>query len=672
MFTKPRVLIVDDEIAWRSDHAETVEELGYQPVIAEGQGDKLIADAKRKCEEMRCHVTIVDLRLRNNTDPKDISGIDEIVSRLPIPNHIIVSGYPDSDQTDTLRTKYKNLYFVSKARAAERLPSKLKELVKSKSSIERNLKVELQPSINHKFKEFCDYLTIDEESVKDILTELDTTAIACELLPIDASPATPSVTLNRNSFVCRMRIQGNLEKEFIIKIARSEKIEIENVNYRSFIEKGLQNERRYASIASIGEDSGVVLSYQIGGIRFNKVVNAQTFSYIYCQSSIADEIWRNKIKKIIDSYTEGWSHYKTKDFKSDSGVGLKLENESLLNIYLKVWDKGKVNPIDLDDKNSNNTIFEARLKKKCQTESKILEHRGYKDKFKNLLFNPLIWLRDCQNHLKSKNNIYTQITHGDLWGENLFVGDEDAAIVIDFERTGRGYELQDFVQLEFDILTRLIALDHKDEEDWRLLHHLYTAIISNNDLTQDVAFKSPNNEIKKAIFAVNAIRNAARNCANDQKKDTQQYLYAMLLNCAFRATIDTPKADFEWLDNEKQQIFSTVWLNERYRALLLGALIINKITAKKIWPPHDWPQYQSLSIREALIEGGVLSQVSMEIVERICFQVGFDHENLSGSIPLAKLRDLYQKAKNQFEGVDLSTLLQELKNIYPTYDWRSD
>ncbi len=79
---------------------------------------------------------------------------------------------------------------------------------------------------------------------------------------------------------------------------------------------------------------------------------------------------------------------------------------------------------------------------------------------------------DCLNPLSgSKRNIveneagdlsivdltYEAVTHGDLHGDNLLIDSRKNAWVIDFERSGEGHVLQDFIELESDILNRLEA-----------------------------------------------------------------------------------------------------------------------------------------------------------------------------------------------------------------------
>ena len=98
--------------------------------------------------------------------------------------------------------------------------------------------------------------------------------------------------------------------------------------------------------------------------------------------------------------------------------------------------------------------------------------------------------------------------------------------MIDFERTGHGPELQDFVLLEVDILTRLTQGLTANKR-----YKLYHALLSPNSF-QKVTITDPNLEFTKAIQSANIIRQIV------QTKITgpsfQNYLWGLLLISLFR------------------------------------------------------------------------------------------------------------------------------------------
>ena len=53
-------------------------------------------------------------------------------------------------------------------------------------------------------------------------------------------------------------------------------------------------------------------------------------------------------------------------------------------------------------------------------------------------------------------------THGDLHADNVYADQHGRTCIIDYEKSGPGYILRDFVELETDIRLRLLPLKAKD------------------------------------------------------------------------------------------------------------------------------------------------------------------------------------------------------------------
>src|SRR5262245_18463900 len=60
---RPRVLIVEDDEQTRAEFKELLQLWGYTPVVAEGWGAELVADATRLGWASRCHIALIDIRL---------------------------------------------------------------------------------------------------------------------------------------------------------------------------------------------------------------------------------------------------------------------------------------------------------------------------------------------------------------------------------------------------------------------------------------------------------------------------------------------------------------------------------------------------------------------------------------------------------------------------------
>ena len=142
-------------------------------------------------------------------------------------------------------------------------------------------------------------------------------------------------------------------------------------------------------------------------------------------------------------------------------------------------------------------------------------------------------------------------THGDLHGDNLFV-DGEHAWAIDFERTGPGHILRDFVELEADIVTRLTLLP---DEDPGLLRDFVIAMAAPDELSATLLAARrvwENPETRKALDVIGALRKLAHELTGCS--DTQEYLWGLLLDalvcgCAgterFAATETCPGAQFD-------------------------------------------------------------------------------------------------------------------------------
>jgi hypothetical protein len=159
------------------------------------------------------------------------------------------------------------------------------------------------------------------------------------------------------------------------------------------------------------------------------------------------------------------------------------------------------------------------------------------------------------------------ITHGDLHGDNLLV-DDTHAWVIDFERAGMGHILRDFVELEIDILTRLIPNDVGLLDIFKLS----VALVNTprfDSKTESHTFWLDHEETIKAFKVISGLRKIAQEITH--YTSFQEYLWGLLLDSIFTSTLNT--------DNKLQQ----------NRAILFGSVICTRLrTWDQKWPPKEW------------------------------------------------------------------------------------
>jgi hypothetical protein len=112
------------------------------------------------------------------------------------------------------------------------------------------------------------------------------------------------------------------------------------------------------------------------------------------------------------------------------------------------------------------------------------------------------------------------VTHGILHGDNLLVDDSGNTWAIDFERSGERHILQDFIELEADIINRLEAYNQNIASFYKLcLTVIGQSTLQEFDL-HEMERRGP--DVKKALQAISVLRTLAGQCTGIL--DVRQYL----------------------------------------------------------------------------------------------------------------------------------------------------
>ncbi|NJO84270.1 MAG: response regulator [Blastochloris sp.] len=78
-----RVIVIDNDIAARERWIQTLQLWNYHVFSTEGVGSRLIEHAKEYARRYRCHLALVDLRLIDDQDLHDRSGLELIPDLTP-------------------------------------------------------------------------------------------------------------------------------------------------------------------------------------------------------------------------------------------------------------------------------------------------------------------------------------------------------------------------------------------------------------------------------------------------------------------------------------------------------------------------------------------------------------------------------------------------------------
>jgi hypothetical protein len=322
----------------------------------------------------------------------------------------------------------------------------------------------------------------------------------------------------------------------VVKLARAKKIEIEVDRYERFIS------RRLAGNFTARLERNVVL-WDIGGALYSYVgdFDVKTFSRYYQEEPIED------IKDCLDSFfTVAWGrHYEKRQAQ---------QNISLFDLYSNVWGDW----------------YEKRVKK--FTSETPLKNMGI---YKRLnLPEPIAWFRrkiaeTSSQDLSLAEKTYVAVTHGDLHGDNLLIDSKRNAWVIDFERSGEGHILQDFIELEADIINRLEA----HNEDLSSYYQMCLIVAKQTQIKglEESEMECRDAGIRKALQTISILRSLALQCT--EITDARQYLLGLLFNTIFRATIAHDEHD----------------RSRQSRALLLASIFSHRLDHwDDPWPPEEW------------------------------------------------------------------------------------
>jgi hypothetical protein len=167
------------------------------------------------------------------------------------------------------------------------------------------------------------------------------------------------------------------------------------------------------------------------------------------------------------------------------------------------------------------------------------------------------------------------VTHGDLHADNLLMDDTRYCWVVDFERTGKGHALQDFIELESDIINRIACA----RDVFPSFYHFCMTIAGSHTLGDPLPV-SPflaDGETRKLLEVISVIRRLAVQCTDIT--DFRQYLLGLYFNTIFRATITSQE------QKQKKEL-------KDLRAWMLAGILCQRLAFwEEPWPPREWTKF---------------------------------------------------------------------------------
>lgn len=556
-----RVLIVDNDPEVCCDHRTNLRKWGYEPVVAEGIGDTLIEDAIEKAHSKCCIVALVDMRLRDDHDKRDISGLS-LIPLLKPTRAIVVSGKGDRKTATEALTTYGAVNFAGKEEGPRALKQKIESLLE-----------ELCPSINVQWPQ-----SVERETVLQQL-ELESTdtphyVLECLLRKVYAvrgeGPAVAQLVLRPlnehystddditsllRSVVLVAQRRGDDGRWFqdeIVKLASERQITAELNAYRNYVSPHIRPTRS----ARIEDSENASILWRLGAIRYTDVAdgNAKPFRIWYRRNTTLTAWLQSSLEHLFQRTLSPWH-------QENQG---ERNNRNLYAYYTGVW----------------NTL-----------EEKLADHpkRGKPVFIPDTpipLTNPIDWVQRNRAYCDFVS-YWEALSHGDMHSDNFFVKENGNTYILDYERSGPGHYLRDFVEMEVDILLRLMPLDTvKAPEFYELCIDLLTPHSARmmpvmTTLTRLRAAASPQQtqawqDLDRAFRMVYTVRNLVH--TETSLRSMREYYWALLMNAVLTLTRKAGRPASEE---------SNVYYEDR--GLLLAALICERLAGwDESWPSAKW------------------------------------------------------------------------------------
>ena len=502
-----RVLVVENDFRARGQLIEILTRPGFTVRAAEGNGPALQENAKELASSFRPHVVVMDLRLVDDEYSADRSGLELLKEKgFSSSRCVLHSAYLSDDYRVTREAlvEARVADVVGKEEPPIRLIGAVEKAAREGCICCKEFSIDWPAAWDEKavIKTLFDGdAELPSGIVTDILGHLFPDAKLVMLKTLKR--ATQSSTSIFRGRAVLFQAWTDDKEPFVVKLSPQDRTVKEVNAYKENIKDRLVG-RFYAEL----QDHKIF--WELGGICYSFIGSPQkaieTFAVFYQQEKTPEEI----IRPLQHFFGEVWGrHY------SDSQKPLDNTLFAAYDSFLKLSQR----------------LGEPH------THAETIHISGLPGEY----LNPLRWIIEHadDSFISTANQA---ITHGDLHGDNLFV-EEGHAWAIDFERSKHGPILRDFVELEQDIVTRLVMLP---TSDMLLFRDFATILCTPSSPTDSFIWlkRDQDEEIKRSLDVISAIRSMAYTITG--YKDMREYYWSLLCDTIF-GIISTDNQSTKWM-----------------------------------------------------------------------------------------------------------------------------
>jgi Response regulator containing CheY-like receiver, AAA-type ATPase, and DNA-binding domains len=557
---KPTILLVDDEESLLNSLRTTLELTGYRVLMARNEQEALDL-----CRREVVHLVVIDIRLRDNNDPNDFSGLllaNKLDKLDPTIHIIILTGRQYEDPaslilrvvgTDDQGHRLASDFVWKRTNPAE-LHEKIRVAFKTRIHVNPDLDIKHHKGLTwrtmvEQIKMFRD--GADEEKrrgelvLEDLVQRLFYKAKTVDLFYMEQGQGPCTVVKARPKF----KGPGSA---CVIKFGPRQSIDQEAENYEQYV----KNYSSYISThleSAKSRDMGAIVYKYLGG-EVEGVISFHDY-YRKAETTVSD------LLKTLDHlfktscrlwYSEPPPPEETEEKKLDVWYReqLNLHDQSHINKLKEVCDE----------------LIEGPLSQGSLSRSEGRIHLRVNECGEEVLPDPVAFALE-QKSSKNGSDFFpfaskVAITHGDLHSKNLLVDDVGKTWLIDFYKTGLGPALRDFAELESDIKFDLLATDDLCER-----YELEKMLLGPKQLNESIKpAPKPSDQQARALTIIQRLRDLAYEMT--RKRDAREYYMALLFYALKRITGFTSSIE----DTQANTV-------AQYHALISAAMICRKLSA---------------------------------------------------------------------------------------------
>jgi len=497
METVRRVLVVDNDPVVRSSVQQLLETRGFEVLSASSAQE---AQAILRTEPI--HLALLDIRLEDDTDPNDTSGLDLAEEMDPTVARIMLTGYASYEHTrralghriDTIPA----LDVISKKDPPATWLGAVERAFRERLGINFELRDDLIEGLS--YVSMAAELELDMEEaeaetvpwqLRELLRKLFAEAETVLAAPLGREGRTEGCSHSGATLIKVIpRYHGKgWGAAVVAKLGPRSQIERESLNYKQYVHGFIGGHRhtskeKDAYTLHLG---GVV--YSLIGTSLDDVWDLSAF-YRHHPSEEIVQVLENLFARTCQHWYDNKQEKKNHSITALYSSQLNLIPGKLEAAMMKIFPE--------------------------YTGGFVLEF----PKVDRPLPNPVHWIRE--RDLRALTRLCT--THGDLHGGNVFVDANRQCWLIDFARTGEGHILRDFIELETDAKFSLLP-----ETPWRTLYKFELALASPRRFGEVPELPCPftQEELNKAFEAIKILRRLAHDVVKPSD-DMYEYYCGLL------------------------------------------------------------------------------------------------------------------------------------------------